>query len=62
MADRLETWKMIVQGLQTIEDAVDLIGGVELDETELEAQLSAIQRAAREIRGAAHDYLQPEKG
>ncbi len=62
MVERLEAWASIVQGLQSIEDAADLISGVELDEEELESQLSTIRRAVKEIRGVAHDYMRPDQG
>lgn len=62
MVERLETWKSIVQGLQAIEDAADLIDSVELDGSDLKAQLAEIRRAVKEVRGAAHDYIQPDKG
>ncbi|MCZ7861054.1 hypothetical protein O9X98_06510 [Agrobacterium salinitolerans] len=62
MVDRIETWKSIVQSLQLIDDAVELIDGIELDESDLAAQLDAIRRAVKEVRGAAHDFIQPDKG
>jgi hypothetical protein len=61
MVERLEAWTSIVRGLQAIEDAVELIGGFELDEGELEGQLATIRRALKDIRGVAHDYIQPDK-
>lgn len=61
MVDRIETWKSIVRSLQVIEDAVELIDGIELDESDLANQLEAIRRAVKDVRGAAHDYIQPDK-
>ncbi|MCS4089273.1 hypothetical protein [Rhizobium sp. BK176] len=61
MVDRLETWKSIVQGLQRIEDAVDLIEGVELEEDDLEIQLLAIRSSLKDIRNAAHDFIRPDR-
>ena len=61
MADRLETWLSIRIGLQAIEDAADLIEGVDLDEEDLQTQLEEIKRAVKAVRIAAHDFIQPDK-
>jgi hypothetical protein len=62
-SSRMQTWHMIREALQSIDDAVDLLaGGIELTEDDQQEYCQQIRRGISMVRSAAHDYLQPHKG
>ena len=54
-----ETWETIVEALQQIDDAAEMLVGFDLSPDDVETQADIIKHAAQRVRSAAHDYIQP---